>query len=166
MVPTRYIAPVDGYYILTYKMNVFNLVSTNGPILGVPVANPQVFVNGIVSREAIFSFLSFNAEQKSVLTSIVLLKAGDIITFRYKVLILDAVLGLISVSGTMDVFGDGTAVNTSQFSIHLLSIDCGSNGTDVPCSPVIPCEPCVPMQCTPCVPSTSNPNGCCDMSNG
>lgn len=159
LAPTTYHVPVSGYYNVNFQFNQQNLVPTAGfgPILGVPTANPQLYVNGILVREVFSSFLSFYQQQKTSLNTILSLKVGDIVQMRYKILALDQLSGVIEVPGTVDSIGDGTDKNTSQFKIHMLSVDCG---TEMPCAPSIPCQPCTPMVCTPCIPSENCDCGC------
>lgn len=159
--PTTYTVPISGYYILTFKFNVTNLLPSNGlPILGAPIATPEILVNGSVDRESYSPWLSFNNQQRSVLTSLISLKAGDQITMRYNVLALDSSSGLSNVAGTVDVVGSGTENGNSVFKISLLNMDC----TELPCAPSIPCTrntctPCTPQQggsCRSCTPETKN----------
>lgn len=150
--PSRYTAPVSGYYSVMLNINEQNLIPSSGfgPVLGVPAANTQLYVNGILYRETYTSFLAFFAQQKAVLSGILLLNAGDVVTMRYNILALNSASGLVSIPGTIDSQGDGTSANSSIFQIHMLSVNC----PDLPCAPSGQCSPCSPMQCVPCQPST------------
>lgn len=148
--PTTYTVPVSGYYVLTLKVNVSNLQSSSGPILGSPVANPEVYLNGNLSREIFLPWLTFNNESKVLLTSLISLLAGDKVTMKYKVKALDAASGLIDVIGTVDIFGNGLEDGNSVFKISLLNVDCLPSEM---CQPSVQCQPCSPMRCTPCIPS-------------
>lgn len=140
--PVTYTVPVSGWYEANLQFNQSNLVPSPGfgPILGVPVANPQLYVNGVLYREIFSSFLSFYKQQKTSLNTILPLKVGDIVQMKYNILALDQSSGVINVPGVVDSIGNGTDANTSGFKIHMLSVDCA----DLPCSPSIACIPCMP----------------------
>lgn len=150
--PTTYTVPVSGYYVFTFKVNISNFVSTTGPIFGSPIGNPEIYVNGLLVRESFTPFLTFLNQQNVILTSLISLKTGDQVTMRYKLQVLDQILGLINVTGTGDIVGDGTEGGNSLFKIHMLSVDC----EDLPCAPSIPCQPCTPQQCQPCIIDDGN----------
>jgi hypothetical protein len=154
---TTYTAPVAGYYDITFKVNVTNLVSSSGPILGIPVANPQIYVNGMLVREMYSPFLSFFNTQKVILDSLITLQQGDQVTMKYDVLGGNGT----PVTGTVDIGGAGIEDGNSLFKIILLSGLCGG-GDQNPC-PMCPAVtiPCVPFT-TPCLPLGSGnvPNPC------
>ena len=153
--PTRYIAPVSGYYVVTLEIDEHALApnAVFGPVLGVPVSNPEILVNGDVFRQNFTSYLTFLNRQQSTLTSLIHLFAGDIVTLKFDVLAGQDVLGFIKIPGTVVVEGNGTTENHSLFQIHLLSVDCNEGPVCPPC-PTGPagftgCAQC-PTVCTPC----------------
>lgn len=152
---TYYTAPVAGYYDFSYKINVHNLVSSSGPILGTPVASAEVYVNGVLVRETFAPFLTFLNEQKVVLSSLITLQAGDVVSLKYNVLGANGV----PIIGTVDVVGTGFEDGNSFFKIIFMSglshtgIVCAECPmVQVPCSPVqTPCHPLVtPGESNPC----------------
>ena len=149
--PTTYTAPITGYYTFSFKVNSTNLTPSNGAILGSPIANPEVYVNGILVRELFSPFLTFLNEQKLILSSLITLNAGDQVTMKYKVLAFDATSGLIEIPGTVDIVGSGIEDGNSFFKITIIN----ANTNSVVCQPVINCIPCTPMQCVPRTPSST-----------
>ena len=145
--PTRYTVPVSGYYMASFKYDVSNLISASGPLLGSPIGNPQILVNGVVINDMYTAWLTFANRQKLILSTLMRLKPGDIITLRYNILALDST-GAINVAGTVDVAGTGLQDGNSNFQISFLNADC----TDMPCEPSLPCQPCTPRKCSPCEP--------------
>lgn len=160
--PTAYKAPVAGNYIVMFQIDQQNLIPDPafGPILGVPVANPQIILNGVIHRELYSSYLTFFNQQRSTMTALVRMNANDIMNFKYKVLAVQQATGVTEVVGTVDILGNGSADDQSIVKIELISVECDNGGT-TPCAPVTPCAPCVPEQCTPCV---ANNSGDCDLS--
>jgi hypothetical protein len=152
LAPTAYKAPVAGDYLAVLQVNIQNLLPAAGPILGTPIADPQLYVNGVLVREAYWGFMNFYPQQKSNLVANLSLKLGDIVTAQYNILSLNSSNGLITVAGTVDILGDGTENNTSSLKLELLSATCAA-GNVTACAPVIPCTPCVPMTCVPCTPA-------------
>lgn len=154
--PTQYTAPKSGYYIVTLQVDQFNLV-TPQPILGLPVANMTIAVNGVTQREVYTPYLSFLNKQKTTTSALISLNAGDKVSFVYDLLAMDQTSGVVQIPGTVVVEGNGLGSNKSIFKIHYLS----SNGpfptpptctpTPVDCSNCV-CEPC----CTPSVCTDSN----------
>jgi len=150
---TSYTAPVSGYYMFSYKVNVENLVATSGPVLGTPIANPELYVNGILVREAYSPWLTFNNQQKVILDSLITLQAGDVVTMDYNVLSMNGASGLAPVVGTVNIIGTGIEDGNSFFKIIFISGLC-SGGTSAPCTPcpavTIPCgtftNPCSPIR--------------------
>lgn len=151
-----YTTPVSGYYAVTLELDSDALRPfTPDPILGTPVADPQILVNGIAVREAFTPFLTFVPLQRSNISSIIHLDAGDIVTAQYNVLALNQ-FGLAFVAGTTE-FPDGSGENKSRMLIHMLSVDC-DNGLACP----TPCTPCTPqVTCTPIVETCIYVNDCC-----
>lgn len=159
--PTVYTAPVAGYYLVTILIQQQNLQAASGqPILGIPVALIELMVNGVVSRQAFLPYLGFSSSQSSLLTSMIVLNAGDKVTSDFKVLAVDPVAGLIPIVGTVMIEANASN-NESLFEIHLLSVTCNN----MPCAPSVPCVPCVPSTCVPCAPAagTSNPCAPCQL---
>lgn len=143
---TTYTAPVSGYYIVSFQADFDSFVLTTNPILGTPISNPQIYVNGILAHESFAPFLAFHNEQHSLITTLISLKAGDVVSTNY-IIYTTSDAGFITVPGTGLIEGNGTELDKAMFKIHFLSSDC---------TPPI-CQPCeVPTQCTPC-PTTS----CC-----
>lgn len=146
---SQYKAPVDGYYMLTLKVNSSNIQSTAGAILGVPVANPEIYVNGLLVRELFLPFLSFFSEQKSLISSLITLKSGDIVQMKYNVLQSSG----LPVAGTVDIAGGAGEDGNSLFKIIFLS-SLGSASSQSPCAQcptvIIPCSKFV-NPCMPCV---------------
>lgn len=141
---TSYTAPKSGYYMLTVQLDFSSFSFVEAPILGVPVGNIQVLVNGNIFRQNFTPFLSFHNAQSSTISTLISLKAGDVVTSAYNVIALSDA-GLVTLTGTGVLDGNGLEENRSMFKIILLTSDC------VP--PL--CQPCnVPTSCTPC-PSAS-----------
>ena len=153
--PSKYTAPVSGNYIVMLQIDQQNLIPTPafGPVLGVPVANPQLYRNGILHREQYASYLTFFNQQRSTLTALVKLNKGDELQFKYKVLALNQSSGVSEVVGTVDILGNGSEDDQSIIKIELLSVNCPEPVPPVvPCEPVVPCAPCQPKQCDPALP--------------
>jgi hypothetical protein len=135
---TSYTAPASGYYALTYKINITNLNATNGPVLGTPVGSLEIYVNGILVRDAYSPYLSFFSDQKAVFSSLITLQAGDIVTMKYNILGGNGV----PVTGTVDIVGAGIEDGNSLFKIIFMSsLSSGTQPACNPCPPVmIDCE--------------------------
>jgi hypothetical protein len=153
--PTTYTAPISGYYMMTYKVNVTNVVSTNGPILGIPVANPEIYVNGLLVREAYSPFLSFFSDQKVIVDSLITLQQGDQLTMKYNILAGNG----NQVAGTVDIIGAGIEDGNSLFKIILLSGISNSGQPPVcascpivqtPCEKLSDCDNETSHECIPC----------------
>jgi len=147
---TSYTAPSAGYYMMTFKVNVTNVQPTNGPILGTPIANVEIYVNAILVRESFSPFLSFLNDQRVILSSLITLQQGDVVTMKYDILGGNGV----AVTGTVDIVGAGIEDGNSLFKIIFMSaLSSSSTGTackvcplvNIPCSAVTnPCQPLVP----------------------
>lgn len=148
--PTRYIAPRNGYYIVSLQFDQTNLTGSS-LVLGIPVTNLQVLVNGVVFRETFVPYLSFHNAQNATISALISLKTGDVVTSRQNVLVLTD-SGFAPYVGTVDVLGDGTEA-FSVFKIHLLSNDCPpqlcESACDTICTPTSACLPCSSVH-TPC----------------
>jgi hypothetical protein len=131
--PTAYTVPVSGYYLVTMQIDQQNLQpdAAFGPILGTPVANPQLYVNGVLTRQLYSAYLSFFNQQRVTLTSISKFNAGDVIQGKLQILSLNQNSGVATVTGTVDIIGNASLSNDSVFIIHMLSATCGPN----PCGP-------------------------------
>ncbi len=146
LAPFSYAVPVSGYYDFSYYLSTDDLQGAT-VIAGTPIGVMTVQVNGIDMRKNTAPFLSFLGLQYSVLSSLVLLKAGDVVKMKYEILVLDPVTGLMPYVGTVMIRS-----LLSGFDIHYLSSS--------ECSPVI-CATCPPVQ-VPCEMVTvdcSRPNG-------
>ena len=148
--PTTYTAPVSGNYIVMFQIDQQNMIPDPnfGPILGVPVANPQIILNSVIHREQYSSYLTFFNQQRSTMTALVRMNAGDLLQFKYKVLAVQQATGVTEIVGTVDLLGNGSESDQSIVKIELLSVNCGT-GPSVPCAPSIPCQPCTPLTCIP-----------------
>lgn len=158
--PTRYIVPVSGYYIATVQLDTRDLLPFNGlPILGTPVGNLHIMVNGNVWRESYFPYLTFFNNQSATITALICLNKGDIVSIKYDVLALDSSSGVINIAGTTVVEGNGSEANKSLFKIHYLSSDCPPSLCESACDTVctsVACQPCTPVT-TPCEQSCQCP---------
>ena len=167
---THYVAPRSGYYTILLQLDQDDIQGANA-ILGAPVANLELLVNGTLFRQSFVPYLTFHNEQKATVSGLLSLKAGDIVTCRYRVLVMEDGLGFTNYVGTVNVLGTGVEENGSVFKIHLLSIDCeelpcvpcttGESGT-TGCLQECPelCAPCQPVFCAPCVPVGPQPCSC------
>ena len=156
LAPFSYTAPISGYYMITAKINQRDIAGAS-TIIGTPIANLELLVNGSSFREIFSPYLSFHNEQKVVLSSLISLNAGDVVQAHYHVYVMDDVIGFSPYIGTIVIKGNGTEANNSLFKIHYLSSDC----TDLPCTP---CQSvCTPEPCDiPCVPVDCHNMDCCD----
>lgn len=146
LAPFYYTVPVSGYYIVSVQIDSEDIAGAN-VILGTPVGNLQILVNGAERRQAFSPFLTFNNTQQTDLSFLMLLNAGDKLTVTYNVLI-------VGPTGTAPYVGTATLVGGSNnhtiFKIHYLSSTCASAGC-TPCS--LTDQPCN-LSCTPL------PNSC------
>lgn len=154
MGPFSYTVPLSGYYTATFHLNSNALAGAN-PILGVPVGHQELLVNGLPLRDQFSPFLSFSDQQNGNFSSLLLLNAGDVITMKYNVIVLDPVLGQIDYAGSVNLQADGTALDTSLFIIHLLSNEMGQ--------PPVSCKVC-PLVEIPCSHLEIDCNSQCDSS--
>ena len=120
LAPFSYTVPVSGYYIVTFHMDHFGLAGA-GVISGIPIGQLRVLVNNNELRSQYTPFLSFLTEQKTSLTSLCLLNAGDKITTLYNVLILNSSTGVQPYAGTVTVEGNGSFLG--KWLPHTSSID-------------------------------------------
>lgn len=140
LAPTTYTAPRSGYYLLGIEVSQEDLVASV-PILGVPTAEIDVIVNGVLAHTSQFPYLTFQNAQRSLLTTIIRLNAGDVVRSRYNIIAVDPSTGVTNVVGTVTML-DGPI--PSLFQIHYLSSDCAS----IPCPTA--CSACDTVCATPC----------------
>jgi len=155
--PAVYTAPLSGYYMVMVQLDQNNLTGVD-PILGIPIGNLEILVNGATYRENFVPFLSFHNEQKSTVSVLLSLKTGDEVSARYNVYVMTDASGFSPYAGTVQILGTGTEAQGTIFKIHYLSSDC----TDLPC---IPCQsiPCMPESCDiPCIEVDCCGMECCD----
>jgi len=156
----KYTAPKTGYYSLSAHIEMSGFTSAS-QILGVPVAELEIYVNGLLFRESYFPFVSFNPAQSSLLSSLVLLNAGDVVSVRVDIATVDPVNGVTNIVGTVVLSGNGLFANNSSFGIILLSELC-SPAAAAQCPPC----PIVQVMCSPISVSPSGDNMCADMNTG
>lgn len=145
LAPFFYTVPVSGYYNASYYINSINLTGAQ-PILGSPIGLLTIYVNGNELRQFNAPFLSFNSQQYGLLSSLLLLNAGDKVTMDYNVLVLDPVSGLKKYVGTVSLIGTSAFADSSGFEIILLS--------QLASGPVPPtCRQC-PVISVPCQPNS------------
>ena len=168
---TAYVAPRSGYYAIMLQLDQDDLQGAD-PVLGTPVANLEILINGTLFRQTFVPFLTFHNEQKATVSGLLSLKAGDVVTSVYRILVMKDGVGLDDYTGTVNILGTGSEENGSVFKIHLLSIDCdtltpcgpcgtgesGSDGCPEECPAL--CQPCQPVFCAPCIPIAPQPCGC------
>lgn len=146
LAPFSYTIPVSGYYIVSVAFNTFNLQGS-ATLGGIPIGVLTVLSNGNLLRQASQVYLTFSSKSSELLSALIYINAGDVITSKYEIFYMDPVAGLIPYVGTVDVVASGPIPFTSGFSIHYLS---SSN-----CSSPIICQPC-PVVEVPCTPVTVN----------
>ena len=148
-----YTAPFTGDYVITVQIDQHGLNGSN-VIVGLPVTNIELYVNGTITRQTFVPYLSFHDAQKGNYSALIGLQAGDVITSQYNVFVMNDTAGFVPYAGQITIEGNPGVENASLFKIHLLSIAC-PNG--VPCSPCTTgCQPtvtgCQPFS-TGCQPS-------------
>lgn len=139
LAPFGYTVPESGYYSFNYHLDTMNLQGAN-IVSGQPVSVLSLLRNGVEIIDTQLPFLTFSNSQSANLSGLILLNAGDVITMKYEVFVIDQVLGLTQLVGTIDIPGNGTLNGNAFFSIHYLS--------SLNCLPTV-CEPCVPVS-EPC----------------
>lgn len=140
-----YTAPLTGYYIVTVQIDQFGLSGAN-TVVGLPVTNIELFVNGVITRQTFIPYLSFHDAQKGNYSALLGLKAGDVLTSRYNVFVMNDGAGFIPYAGTVTIEGNPGAENASLFKIHLLSVTCDG-------SPCTPCDSGCNPPVTGCAPA-------------
>jgi hypothetical protein len=121
-----YVIPAVGYYDASAYLNLSSLMGAV-PVVGIPVANVALCVNGTPTVQTYIPFLSFSSKQVSSLSSSLLLAVGDLVTITFNVIYLDAVAGELSYVGTMQLSPP------SFFSLIYLSSLCTSKGKGCEC---------------------------------
>lgn len=145
--PFSYTIPVSGYYSFSGFILTDQLTAP-GVITGVPAGLFTLLANGIELRRVQFSYLSFAQFQDAILSTLLYIPAGTILTMKYDVFIFDQVSGLVPLVGTTVLKSTGTAPFSSGFIIHYLSsIDCNPGQACTPCSPVVIECPIVEVDC-------------------
>lgn len=158
----QYTVPVSGYYHIFLQLDSNNLQGAI-PILGTPVANLELLVNGVIFRQSYIPFLTFNNQQKATVGGLISLNAGDVVTSVYTVLVMGA-SGLTPYVGTVNILGTGSEEDGSVFKILLLSSNAAPGPVACSVNPpiVVACSavsnPCQPLNGCP-VPG-SNPMPC------
>jgi hypothetical protein len=152
--PTIYEAPLSGYYMITLQFDITD-VEGDEMVLGIPVSNVELLINGNLFRQTFSPFLGFHNVQNSTLSGLLSLKAGDLVSARYNVFVMSDT-GFMPYIGTCTMLGNGSEENASMLKIHYLSSDCESQ----------PCEPCnlIPCTTTPCALPCSSCVDCPNMS--
>lgn len=148
--PTRYVAPISGYYMATLTLSIKNLQGAK-TIAGTPTSQMDILINGIKVKASFTPFLTFLPAQEGFVSSLLQLNAGDTVSWNYEVLVVDPVTGLTPYVGTVDFVGGTIASGVvSSFQIINISSLCNELPTgcvqcpmvEVPCLPVVtPCEP-------------------------
>lgn len=164
LAPFSYTAPMTGYYSVTFKVNVTGITQTTGPIVGATEAQLIVLVNGIQVRQALAPLISFVNSAEVILSSLITLQKGDVITLAYNVLTGTG----IPLVGIASIVGSGIEDGNSLFKIILLSTLTSNSGPATPCTPcptvTIPCmtniTPCQPILQQPCGPRSMIPEPC------
>lgn len=145
--PFSYTVPVSGYY----NMSAFILtdqLSGSGIISGTPIGLFTLLANGVEIRRVQYPFLSFSAFQDVILSSLLYIAAGTVLTMKYEVLIFDQTSGLVPYVGSVVIKSTGMTPLSSGFMIHYLSsIDCVPGQTCTPCVPVTLDCPVVAVDC-------------------
>ena len=154
LAPFTYTAPVSGYYMAMLQVDARDFAGAI-PVLGAPVINTIIDVNGLPFRQTYTPFLSFHNGSRSTVSVLMNLNAGDVVACRYLMYVMDDINGFIPYVGTTLIEGSAVEADKSVFKIHLLSADCGGFPVTpcefIPCGATpTPCVPCLPKPCVPC----------------
>lgn len=144
--PTRYVTPESGIYGVTVQI-VQQDIMGGGIIVGTPVGVIEYYVNGLLRRQSFAPYLSFVNRQSAQMTTLISLSAGDELTIRYKVLVVDENMGLVEYPGSVTLIGNSLGLLRSFMIVHYLSSDC--NSLECPCE-LAPCQPCT-VECAGCL---------------
>ncbi|MGC2310933.1 MAG: hypothetical protein WA432_04900 [Candidatus Babeliaceae bacterium] len=143
--PTRYRAPQSGYYMATLSIQQEDL--TGPTLFGLPVGRPTLLINDLEVIYTYNVFLPFTFNQRTTLTSMLHLNAGDEVSASYVVLIPDPESGVTEYLGTAILSGDVAAlIYTTSLQIHYLSSDAASS-----CVTTCPTCPTVTIYGYPCI---------------
>jgi len=129
---TYYTVPKTGWYTLSFSSDTCN-VRDGGVINGTPILHPFILVNGKHAVHADYAFLSFNSNQNSLITSLLQLNEGDVVTTAVDLFVMDPSTGIMDYVGVADfnnpipLFPEHPPL--TYFMIHYLSSDC------CPCCP-------------------------------
>lgn len=121
LAPSEYKAALGGYYLFSYKASPLSLVPTGSPPLGNLISNLQVYVNGQLARESFSPWLSSKVSDKNMLSSLISLKAGDVVSMKLKLYSLDQSGALMDVPGIVMLEGGNLENEKSLFKIALVS---------------------------------------------
>lgn len=138
---TSYTAPLSGYYNFMLEIDLHDFVIAGEPVLGTPVANPKVLVNGAPFRQGFSTFLAFHNGQRSLIAGLMSLKMGDIVTCSYDAVAVNDV-GFHNLVGSATISGNGSEADQSAFKIHYLSSDCNESPLCMTCTAKTECVPC------------------------
>jgi hypothetical protein len=136
--PSFYTAPRTGYYMITASVAESGITGST-VFTGVPTADIEVLVNGVVELRTRNSYLSFSKLQISTASGIVILNAGDVVTVNYQLFILDPVLGEIPYVGSVNLISSGPS--QTFMATHYLSSLCPAPS---------PCQACTKVECPRC----------------
>jgi len=152
---TVYRVPRTGWYAYELQITSSQL---QGPsvIAGQPIAQPFLYVNDVVRRNAQSTYLSFANIQTSRVSGITRLIKGDHVHAKFFVNVIDPVLGEVHYPGTVTLLPNDivNGIGTGTFMIfHYLSDDSCADLCPClpqPCTPVTVECPTVSVDCKPC----------------
>jgi hypothetical protein len=136
--PSFYTAPRSGYYIVTASIAETNLTGST-VFTGVPTADIEVLVNGVIRLRERNAYLSFSKLQTSIVSGLLILNAGDEVSVNYQLFILDPVLGEIPYVGSVTLISAGPS--QTYMATHYLSSLCPTPS---------PCQTCAKVDCPRC----------------
>ncbi|MCF7899631.1 hypothetical protein K9L05_03215, partial [Candidatus Babeliales bacterium] len=125
----HYKAPKTGYYVVSIGFDSTNLrgiVPT--PITGTPVSHPEIIINGVHYLHEDSVFLTFVPNLQTVLTTILPLKKGDMLSSRFGVLFETESGAVIEYPGLIDITNKP---HHSFMRVHYLSSTCQCKPCDI-----------------------------------